>query len=84
MSPELEGSLQSGQINHLMRLTCLAARLACPRWMQDEGHIFVYNVFPFPLPKYLYWTFVGVLFRESAPKIIRHYYDLVRPRRGLS
>lgn len=31
------------------------------------------------MPKYLYWGFVFVLFRESAPKIIRHYADMVRP-----
>lgn len=40
--------------------------------------MFVYNIFPFPMPKYLYWGFVFVLFRESAPKIIRHYADMVR------
>lgn len=44
---------------------------------QDEGHMFVYNVFPFPLPKYLYWAFVGLLFRDSAPKVIRYYWDMV-------
>jgi hypothetical protein len=44
--------------------------------------MFVYNVFPFPMPKYLYWTFVGVLFRESAPKIVRFYGELVRERCG--
>ena len=44
---------------------------------KDEGHMFVYNIFPFPMPKYLYWGFIFVLFRESAPKIIRHYAEMV-------
>lgn len=44
---------------------------------KDEGQMFVYNIFPFPMPKYLYWGFVFVLFRESAPKIIRHYAEVV-------
>jgi hypothetical protein len=30
------------------------------------------------MPKYLYWGFAFVLFRESAPKIIRHYAEHVR------
>ena len=39
--------------------------------------MFVYNVFPFPMPKYLYWGFVFVLFRETAPKVIYHYREVV-------
>ena len=29
------------------------------------------------MPKVVYWMFVGALFRESAPRVLNHYRDLV-------
>ena len=43
-----------------------------------EGQIFVYAAFPAPMPKAVYWMFVGALFKDSAPGVLRHYRDLVR------
>ena len=29
------------------------------------------------MPKVVYWMFVGALFRDSAPRVLNHYRDLV-------
>ncbi|GMI06818.1 hypothetical protein TrVE_jg14387 [Triparma verrucosa] len=42
-----------------------------------EGQMFVYSAFPAPMPKVVYWMFVGALFRDSAPRVLNHYRDLV-------
>ena len=39
----------------------------------DEGILFVYTAFALPMPKALYWTFVGLLFRDSGGRVLRHY-----------
>ena len=44
---------------------------------QHEGEMFVHAAFPAPMPKPVYWMFVGALFRDSASRILRHYRDLV-------
>ncbi len=44
---------------------------------QHEGEMFVHSAFPAPMPKPVYWMFVGALFRDSASKILRHYRGLV-------
>ena len=43
-----------------------------------EGQIFVYSAFPAPMPKVVYWMFVGALFRENAGRVLNHYRDVVR------
>jgi hypothetical protein len=35
------------------------------------SQMFVHSAFPVSMPKYVYWGFVGALFRESAPKVLR-------------
>ena len=42
-----------------------------------EGEMFVHSAFPAPMPKAVYWMFVGALFRDSASRILRHYRGLV-------
>ena len=44
---------------------------------KHEGEIFVYNVFPAPMPKAVYWMFVGALFRDSASRVLKHYRQYV-------
>ena len=44
---------------------------------QHEGEMFVHSAFPAPMPKPVYWMFVGALFRDSASKVLRHYRGLV-------
>lgn len=44
---------------------------------QHEGEMFVHAAFPAPMPKPVYWMFVGALFRDSASRILRHYRGLV-------
>ena len=44
---------------------------------QHEGEIFVHSAFPAPMPKPVYWMFVGALFRDSASRVLRHYRGLV-------
>ncbi len=44
---------------------------------QHEGEMFVHAAFPSPMPKPVYWMFVGALFRDSASRILRHYRGLV-------
>lgn len=38
-----------------------------------EGELFVYAAFPAPMPKAVYWMFVGALFRDSASRVLKHY-----------
>ena len=40
---------------------------------KHEGEMFIYTAFPAPMPKAVYWMFVGALFRDSAARILRHY-----------
>ena len=44
---------------------------------KHEGEIFVYSVFPAPMPKAVYWMFVGALFRDSASRVLKHYRKYV-------
>eukprot|EP00557_Chaetoceros_sp_GSL56_P012315 CAMPEP_0176478174 /NCGR_PEP_ID=MMETSP0200_2-20121128/1041_1 /TAXON_ID=947934 /ORGANISM="Chaetoceros sp., Strain GSL56" /LENGTH=1129 /DNA_ID=CAMNT_0017874085 /DNA_START=156 /DNA_END=3545 /DNA_ORIENTATION=+ len=44
---------------------------------QHEGEMFVHSAFPAPMPKPVYWMFVGALFRDSASRVLRHYRGLV-------
>lgn len=44
---------------------------------QNEGEMFVHSAFPAPMPKAVYWMFVGALFRDSASRVLRHYRGLV-------
>jgi carboxylesterase type B len=44
---------------------------------KHEGEIFVYNAFPAPMPKAVYWMFVGALFRDSASRVLKHYRPYV-------
>ena len=44
---------------------------------KHEGEMFVYSAFPAPMPKPVYWMFVGALFRDSASRVLRHYRGLV-------
>jgi len=44
---------------------------------QNEGEMFVHSAFPAPMPKPVYWMFVGALFRDSAGRVLRHYRGLV-------
>lgn len=44
---------------------------------KHEGEIFVYNAFPAPMPKAVYWMFVGALFRDSASRVLKHYRKYV-------
>ena len=44
---------------------------------KHEGEMFVHSAFPAPMPKAVYWMFVGALFRDSASRILRHYRGLV-------
>jgi len=40
---------------------------------QHEGELFVHSAFPAPMPKAVYWMFVGALFRDNASNILKHY-----------
>ncbi len=44
---------------------------------KHEGEMFVYTAFPAPMPKAVYWMFVGALFRDSASRVLQHYRGLV-------
>lgn len=44
---------------------------------KHEGEIFVFGVFPAPMPKAVYWMFVGALFRDSASRVLKHYRSYV-------
>uniref|UniRef100_A0A7S3PU08 Carboxylesterase type B domain-containing protein n=1 Tax=Chaetoceros debilis TaxID=122233 RepID=A0A7S3PU08_9STRA len=44
---------------------------------KEEGEMFVHSAFPAPMPKAVYWMFVGALFRDSASRVLRHYRGLV-------
>lgn len=44
---------------------------------RHEGEMFVHAAFPAPMPKAVYWMFVGALFRDSAARVLRHYRGLV-------
>ena len=44
---------------------------------QHEGEMFVHSAFPAPMPKPVYWMFVGALFRDNASRVLRHYRGLV-------
>ena len=44
---------------------------------KHEGEMFVYTAFPAPMPKPVYWMFVGALFRDSGSRVLRHYRGLV-------
>ena len=44
---------------------------------KNEGEMFVHSAFPAPMPKAVYWMFVGALFRDSASRVLRHYRGLV-------
>lgn len=45
---------------------------------KHEGEIFVHSAFPAPIPKPVYWMFVGALFRDSGSRVLKHYRGLVR------
>ena len=44
---------------------------------KHEGEMFVHSAFPAPMPKPVYWMFVGALFRDNASRVLRHYRGLV-------
>jgi carboxylesterase type B len=44
---------------------------------KHEGELFVYTAFPAPMPKAVYWMFVGALFRDSASRVLKHYRGYV-------
>jgi len=44
---------------------------------KHEGEMFVHTAFPAPMPKAVYWMFVGALFRDSAGRVLQHYRGLV-------
>ena len=44
---------------------------------KHEGELFVYTAFPAPMPKPVYWMFVGALFRDSASRVLKHYRGYV-------
>lgn len=44
---------------------------------RHEGEMFVHSAFNAPMPKPVYWMFVGALFRDSSSKVLRHYRGLV-------
>eukprot|EP00592_Proboscia_alata_P014665 CAMPEP_0194400332 /NCGR_PEP_ID=MMETSP0174-20130528/127152_1 /TAXON_ID=216777 /ORGANISM="Proboscia alata, Strain PI-D3" /LENGTH=1298 /DNA_ID=CAMNT_0039196831 /DNA_START=207 /DNA_END=4102 /DNA_ORIENTATION=- len=44
---------------------------------KHEGEMFVYPIFPSPMPKTVYWMFVGALFRGSSKQILKHYRTMV-------
>jgi carboxylesterase type B len=44
---------------------------------KHEGEMFVHSAFPAPMPKAVYWMFVGALFRDSASRVLKHYRGYV-------
>ena len=44
---------------------------------RHEGEMFVHSAFPAPMPKAVYWMFVGALFRDSASRVLKHYRGLI-------
>eukprot|EP00529_Nitzschia_sp_RCC80_P008792 CAMPEP_0113445524 /NCGR_PEP_ID=MMETSP0014_2-20120614/3232_1 /TAXON_ID=2857 /ORGANISM="Nitzschia sp." /LENGTH=1232 /DNA_ID=CAMNT_0000336581 /DNA_START=224 /DNA_END=3922 /DNA_ORIENTATION=+ /assembly_acc=CAM_ASM_000159 len=43
----------------------------------QEGEMFVHGAFPLSMSKAVYWMFVGALFKDSAPKVLKHYRPYV-------
>jgi hypothetical protein len=50
---------------------------------RHEGQMFVHSAFPVSMHKYVYWAFVGALFKDSARQILKLYGPMVRPPRTL-
>jgi len=44
---------------------------------KHEGEIFVHGAFPLTMSKPVYWMFVGALFKDSAPRVLKHYRPYV-------
>jgi carboxylesterase type B len=44
---------------------------------KHEGEMFVHSAFPLTMSKAVYWMFVGVLFKDSAARVLRHYRPYV-------
>jgi carboxylesterase type B len=44
---------------------------------KNEGEMFVHGAFPLTMSKAVYWMFVGALFKDSAPKVLKHYRPYV-------
>ncbi|KAG7371214.1 carboxylesterase [Nitzschia inconspicua] len=44
---------------------------------KNEGEMFVHGAFPITMSKAVYWMFVGALFKDSAPKVLKHYRPYV-------
>lgn len=40
--------------------------------------MFVHGAFPITMSKAVYWMFVGALFKDSAPKVLKHYRPYVK------
>ena len=40
---------------------------------KHEGEMFVHGAFPLTMSKAVYWMFVGALFKDSAPRVLKHY-----------
>ena len=40
---------------------------------KHEGHIFVASIFPGPMNRLAYRLFIGLLFKDAAPAVLRHY-----------
>jgi hypothetical protein len=40
--------------------------------------MFVHGAFPLTMSKAVYWMFVGALFKDSAPKVLKHYRPYVK------
>jgi hypothetical protein len=45
---------------------------------KNEGEMFVHGAFPITMSKAVYWMFVGALFKDSAPKVLKHYRPYVK------
>ena len=45
---------------------------------KHEGEMFVHGAFPLTMSKAVYWMFVGALFKDSAPKVLKHYRPYVK------
>lgn len=44
---------------------------------KHEGEMFVHGAFPLTMSKTVYWMFVGALFKDSAPRVLKHYRPYV-------
>jgi carboxylesterase type B len=44
---------------------------------KHEGELFVHGAFPLTMSKTVYWMFVGALFKDSAPRVLKHYRPYV-------